>query len=219
MTPQPIGSKPIREAGATATAKTTLRPTASQPIPEAGATGAASKTVQPSARKTDKEAGATPPAKATIEPTDAITIGGAGATLTVTAGTQRTVRVGDASFTVEVADKPELRYQGLSGRPALPAGTGMLFVFQREGTHTFWMKDMRFPLDMMWIDAACTVVHVTRNVPPPEPGQALSDLPTYGPTTSVLYVLEINAGAAGLAGVRLGDPVRFIGGLAGKYGC
>ena len=54
--------------------------------------------------------------------------------------------------------RPEERSQGLSGRPNLAAGTGMLFVFEQAGSYAFWMKDMRFPLDMVWIDAQCLQV-------------------------------------------------------------
>ena len=57
---------------------------------------------------------------------------------------------------MDLADTPEKRFQGLSGREILEEGTGMLFVFQEERQHTFWMKDMRFPLDMIWITAECT---------------------------------------------------------------
>jgi len=129
-----------------------------------------------------------------------------------------TVTVGDSSFTVELAATPEERSQGLSGRPNLAAGTGMLFVFQQEGSYAFWMKDMRFPLDMVWIDAQCLVVDITRNAPPPEPEQALSDLPTFGPSVPVVYVLEINAGESE-AGIRPGSRAVFTGSLAGRYGC
>ena len=58
---------------------------------------------------------------------------------------------------MDVADTPEKRFQGLSGRPVLEEGTGLLFIFQEERKHTFWMKDIRFPLDMVWISAACAV--------------------------------------------------------------
>ena len=129
-----------------------------------------------------------------------------------------TVTVGDASFTVELAATPEERSQGLSGRPNLAAGTGMLFVFQQERSHAFWMKDMRCPLDMVWIDAQCLVVDITRNAPPPEPEQALSDLPTFGPSAPVVYVLEINAGESE-AGIRPGSRAVFTGSLAGRFGC
>lgn len=136
-----------------------------------------------------------------------------------TGDSQPRVTIGDASFLVEVADTPASQQQGLSGRESLAEGTGMLFVFDKERPLTFWMKEMNFPLDMVWIDASCTVVDISRDVPIPEPGQTLADLPTYGPETPAMYVLEINAGASADAGFGPGDSAAFTGGLEGKYGC
>ena len=121
------------------------------------------------------------------------------------------VTLGDASFTMELAVTPDQRAQGLSGRASLAPGTGMLFVYKNEVSPPFWMKEMRFPLDMVWIDARCTVADITHDVPPPAPGQALGGLPTYAPSVPVQYVLEINAGEAKGAGLRRGDPVEFQG--------
>ena len=134
-------------------------------------------------------------------------------------GPRPMVKVGEASFEVEVAETPESRAQGLSGREPLADGRGMLFVFKNEGVRTFWMKEMNFPLDMVWIDAACTVVDISRDVPQPDPNQALADLPTYGPAIPVLYVLEIDAGVSDSMELGAGDSVSFTGALEGKYGC
>ena len=120
---------------------------------------------------------------------------------------------------VEVADTQAAQQQGLSGRESLAEGTGMLFVFDQERFLSFWMKDMNFPLDMVWIDASCEVVDISRDVPIPEPGQTLAGLPTYGPETPAMYVLEINAGASAAGGFGPGDMAAFTGGLEGRYGC
>ena len=76
------------------------------------------------------------------------------------------VRIGDALFPVDLALTPEQRSQGLSGREVMAAETGMLFIFENEGTFSFWMKEMHFPLDIVWIGADCTVVDVTLGAPP-----------------------------------------------------
>ena len=120
---------------------------------------------------------------------------------------------------MEVADTGQERSQGLSGRPALAPGTGMLFVFEEPGIYTFWMIEMQFPLDFVWISADCTVAELTKDVPPQQPGQSPGDLPRYRPAAPVQYVLEINAGEIEAAGVSAGDAVVFEGDLAGKYGC
>ncbi len=91
----------------------------------------------------------------------------------------------------------------------------MLFLMGREVIWSFWMKRMCIPLDFVWISSNCTVADVTANVPPPPPGAADNNLPTYSPSKPVLYVLELNAGQLAARGIKLGDSVRFSGpGLA-----
>lgn len=129
------------------------------------------------------------------------------------------ITVGEAVFPVELADTPEKRARGLSGRPGLEAGSGMLFVFDSESRVAFWMPEMHFPLDFLWIASDCRVADITQDVPPPVPEMALSDLPRYRPSVPVQYVLEINAGEVAAAGITRGDPVVFTGSLKGMYGC
>ena len=129
------------------------------------------------------------------------------------------LKVGNALFPVELALTPEQHIQGLSDRDALAPGTGMLFVFQQESRRSFWMKGMRFPLDIVWIGADCTVVDVTVDAPRPEEGQPPHQLPRFSPETPARYVLEINAGESAAAGIGPGDLVEFAGDLAGRYGC
>ena len=129
------------------------------------------------------------------------------------------VAIGEASWPVELAVTPEERSQGLSGREALPEGSGMLFVYEGDQHLSFWMRDMNFPLDMVWIDSACHVVDVTRDVPIPEPGQSLSDLPRFSPSQPARFVLEINAGEFDVMDASIGEAVRFEGALQGQHGC
>ncbi len=128
------------------------------------------------------------------------------------------VQIGETTFTVEVADKLEARTRGLSGRTSLPPGGGMLFIFEDTRVHTFWMKDMMFPLDLVWIGVECTVENITPNVPPPVPEQADSDLPRFRSPQPVRYVLDINAGEAA-ANIQVGDLVAFAGSLKDRFGC
>lgn len=119
------------------------------------------------------------------------------------------VRAGSLTIDAEVVRTPEERAQGLSGRDSLDDGTGMLFVFEREHIASFWMREMQFPLDFIWIGSDKSVVDISLNVPEPEPGVIESDLPLYSPSAAVLYVLEVNAGAVDEAGVAIGDTVSF----------
>ncbi|MFQ6027549.1 MAG: DUF192 domain-containing protein [Dehalococcoidia bacterium] len=129
------------------------------------------------------------------------------------------VNIGDATFTVDLATTAEQRARGLSGRDPLAPGTGMLFVFPAESRFVFWMKEMRFPLDIVWINAECQVVDITLNAPKPAPDESLADLPRFSPSQQAQYVLEIHAGEAAAKGVSRNDPVAFAGTLTGEYGC
>jgi hypothetical protein len=121
------------------------------------------------------------------------------------------IRIGALTVQAEIAQTPEERGQGLSGRPSLSQEAGMLFVYSEERIPSFWMLDMRFALDFIWISADLRVADLTEDVPPPEPGE--SDLPRYGPDQPILYVLEVNAGVVQEAGVQVGDTVAFDPGI------
>lgn len=129
---------------------------------------------------------------------------------TVDDGVERIeVRIDGLTVRAEMARTTEERGLGLGGRPAMPLDEGMLFIFQREGQHSFWMRGMLFPLDFVWISSDRTVVDITIGVPPPEPGVPDGELPLYRSDEAVLYVLETNAGVVREAGVQIGDAVTF----------
>ncbi|MBS3117401.1 DUF192 domain-containing protein [Candidatus Woesearchaeota archaeon] len=107
-------------------------------------------------------------------------------TLTVTTKTQK------ATFYVEVADTPELRQQGLMQREYLQPEKGMLFVFDGEGIYSFWMKNTRIPLDMIFIDRSGVVTGVVKNAQPCMQDPCM----LYTPTKFTKYVFEVNAGTA-----------------------
>ena len=129
------------------------------------------------------------------------------------------VRVDELVFPVELAANSEDRIRGLSGRASLDAGTGMLFVFEKAERFRFWMREMEFFLDIVWISAGCKVLDVSENVPFPDPSTPLGELPRYSPESKAKYVLEINGGEAVALGLGIGDTVEFLDGLAGRYGC
>src|SRR3989344_3154807 len=105
---------------------------------------------------------------------------------------QPMVEIGTARFAVELARDDAAVRKGLSGRPALPEDTGMLFLFPEPYRYRFWMPDMHFPIDIIWI-ANDIVVDITEEVPPEDD---LANPDFYRPRTPARYVLEINAGAA-----------------------
>lgn len=116
------------------------------------------------------------------------------------------VRINDTTFTVEVADTVAKQKQGLQRRDSLGERHGMLFVFERTFTPSFWMKNTLIPLDIIWI-ADGVVVGITENVQP-EPGTPQYSLQSYEPNTAVDMVLELNAGESSLFHISTGDKVE-----------
>ena len=114
------------------------------------------------------------------------------------------VRVGERGiFSVDVADTPILRARGLSGRECLAPTDGMWFVFPDEGIHGFWMKDMHFPIDILWISDDFRVVHIEEHAAPE------SYPHVFYPDAPARYVLEIPAGSSARAGIVRGDRAEL----------
>jgi len=107
---------------------------------------------------------------------------------------------------VELAKTPSDQERGLSGRDSMSLNRGMLFVFQRESPWGFWMKDMRFSLDIIWFDSNRKIIFIEENLPPCSPQYC----PVYTPTASAMFVLEVNAGFVQTHGVSLEDTFNFI---------
>jgi uncharacterized membrane protein (UPF0127 family) len=102
----------------------------------------------------------------------------------------------------EVVRTPQERQQGLSGRASLPLGSGMLFVFESPEMRTFWMKDMNFAIDIIWLDGSWQVISVTENATP----DTFPD--TFSPTRPAQYVLEVPAFFARDNGITTGTQAR-----------
>ena len=134
--------------------------------------------------------------------------------------TEASVRIGgETIYTVDMAVTPEDRQQGLSGRESMAQDVGMLFVFEEERPLHFWMKDMHFPLDIIWIDGQCQLAGVSADVPTPPPNANNADVPRAQSDSPALYVFEVNAGEWARNGMSAGDRVEFLGAIEGRYGC
>jgi len=105
---------------------------------------------------------------------------------------------------VEIADNAESRMVGLMNRTSLPYDGGMLFVFDSEGTYSFWMKDTLIPLDMIWLDSELRVVDIQHAVP-----CTGSPCLEYVPSGKAKYVLEVNEGYADRKMISVGDRATF----------
>ncbi|MDO8566013.1 MAG: DUF192 domain-containing protein [Candidatus Moranbacteria bacterium] len=103
-------------------------------------------------------------------------------------------------FTLEVAVTEKEREKGLGGRESLCTSCAMLFVFEKPGRYAFWMKDMRFPIDIVWL-LKDRVVFVAGEVSPDFSG--LLD-----PVVAADQVVELNAGVA--KNINVGEKIRFF---------
>ncbi len=118
------------------------------------------------------------------------------------------ISVKTLNITAKVAASSNSRSIGLSKIESLPIGEGMLFVFEKRGRYSFWMKDMKFAIDIIWIDENKKIVNISNNAVP-EPKKADKDLTIYDSSYDAMYVLEINAGLASASNLQIGDPVIF----------
>jgi uncharacterized protein len=101
--------------------------------------------------------------------------------------------------------KDEDRAMGLMFRPSLPKDRGMLFIFERSDFHSIWMKNCKFPIDIVWLDEEKKVVHVAESVPPCK----TDPCPVYNPLRRAAYVVELNAGQARREKAVLGSAFAF----------
>ncbi len=110
------------------------------------------------------------------------------------------------SIIADLAKTEEERTQGLMFRNTLNDDQGMLFVFEQEGLYSFWMKNMNFAIDILWLDRQKRIVHLEHNVPPckKEP------CPSYAPLVPAKYVLEIKAGNIEKRKLKMYERIDFI---------
>lgn len=106
----------------------------------------------------------------------------------------------------ELAVTPQERQRGLMFREKLEEDQGMLFVFVQEGLHSFWMKNMKIALDILWLDKDKRIVHIEKEVP----ACITPDCPSYAPQIPALYVLELQCGSVDRLGINMYDRLDFI---------
>lgn len=112
----------------------------------------------------------------------------------------RAVLIGEKKYILEVADSNVEREKGLGGRESLCEECGMLFVFEKPGRYAFWMKDMRFLLDIIWLSGD-EVVFITRDASPDFSG-------VIEPSVFADRVIEVNASAA--RALNVGERLEFL---------
>ena len=105
---------------------------------------------------------------------------------------------------VEIADTEKERERGLSFKKNINDGEGMFFIFKEKGNYPFWMKDMNFPIDIIWIGEDLRVVYIEKNAKPESYPES------FIPTADSKYVLEIVSGFSEKNNLKAGDKVEFL---------
>jgi uncharacterized membrane protein (UPF0127 family) len=113
------------------------------------------------------------------------------------------VEIGGERFSVELAETTQKQTLGLMYRDEMPADHGMLFIFKNEAPRSFWMKNCRFPQDIMYFDKDLIMVSASLDTPPCR----VSRCPSYPSKAPAMYVLELNAGTAARLGVGPGSQL------------
>jgi uncharacterized membrane protein (UPF0127 family) len=109
-------------------------------------------------------------------------------------------------LSAEIPVTGELMSKGLSVKDQLRENESMLFVFEEPLRHTFWMKDMKFPIDIIWLDSNGKIVHIEEKL---MPCPLVLVCPSYAPNADSLYVLETIAGFAQRHNISLGTTIKI----------
>ncbi len=104
-----------------------------------------------------------------------------------------------------IVHKKEDTEKGLMFQESLAENAGMLFLFPKDDRHNFWMKNMRFPIDILWLNGSRKITYIAHDVPPCD----TDPCPTYGPALPTRYVLEVPAGFCAKNLIKSGDNVEF----------
>lgn len=118
------------------------------------------------------------------------------------------MKVGGKTLNIEVADTKEKLERGLSGREKLAENEGMLFVMPQDSQPGFWMKEMKFSIDIIWINDN-KVVEVSENLPVPNGENSSDNLLKYYPKQPVDYVLEVNTGFVKENNIKPGIAIKL----------
>lgn len=114
-----------------------------------------------------------------------------------------TITIAEQELLASVADTVDERQQGLSSTPSLPENIVKLFIFDTSSNWGFWMKDMNYPIDIIWLDEDKKIVHIVKGAEP----TSYPDL--FEPPAPARYVIETRQGFMDRYGVELGQSVVF----------
>ena len=121
---------------------------------------------------------------------------------------QNELRLDGQRYTVSIMRSEAELERGLSGTDSLPADHGMLFVFPNDSKWAMWMKDMKYPIDMVWLSSVRQVVYTVKNAPPSSYPNA-----QFSPPVDSRYVIELPSGTIERTGIKQGDPAGLPSGV------
>lgn len=112
--------------------------------------------------------------------------------------------IGNTTLSLLIADTDNERIKGLSGLESIEDNQAMLFIFSREGIYSFWMKDMNFPIDIIWINKDFKIVSIKENATPESYPEV------FYPEAKALYVIETNVGIVAKEGIKIGEAIEIF---------
>ena len=107
-------------------------------------------------------------------------------------------------MTADLALTNEQKEKGLSVKDELKESEAMLFIFEESAQHSFWMKDVKFPIDIIWLDSDGKVVHIEQNL---QPCVSVLICTSYSPDIDSQYVLETVAGFTQRHNISVGTNI------------
>lgn len=111
--------------------------------------------------------------------------------------------INTVAIKAELAETKEQQERGLGGRKGMPDDYGLLYILPKPYFYDFWMKDMKFPIDIIWVDRNQNIVDITRNLTPDSYPRI------FQPVRPAQFVIEVNAGFTDKYGIKIGDPVTI----------
>lgn len=114
------------------------------------------------------------------------------------------LRLGDGVFKASLATNETSRAKGLSGTSSLSSNQALIMAYPDSSKWGIWMKDMKIPIDAVWLDSAKRVVYIQENIQPED-----SDTKTYTPKRNANYVIELPAGTVKNKAISIGAQAIF----------
>src|SRR3989338_9807532 len=115
-----------------------------------------------------------------------------------------TMTINDNRFDANIARSAADRQHGLSDSPQIAANQAMVFVFPSDGRWGIWMKDMNYPIDILWLDKAKKVQHIVTDAQPDSYPET-----SFRPPTDVRYVIELKSGTVKDKRITIGTQAAF----------